>query len=131
MPRRTAAGAELTRRVAGFRRYLQTTGSGAVEVAAAGGQLPRYLPYAIVLGLGGHWASPHSADQFARSAASTLSAPSPTEGWRGLRAIFTGWGGSSSGSWRDSGGSWSGGGSSGGGSSGGSSGGDGGGGGSW
>ena len=132
MPRRTAAGAELTRRVAGFRRYLQTTGSGAVEVAAAGGQLPRYLPYAIVLGLGGRWASTHSADQFARSAASTLSAPSPNEGWRGLlRAIFTGWGGSSGGSWRDSGESWSGGGSSGGGSSGGSSGGDGGGGGSW
>jgi Predicted membrane protein (DUF2207) len=125
MPRRTAAGAELTRRVAGFRRYLRTTGSGAVEVAAAGGQLPRYLPYAIVLGLGGRWASPHSADQFARSAASTLSATSPTEGWRRLlRAIFTGWGVSS-------GGSWSGGSSSGGGSSGGSSGGDGGGGGSW
>jgi uncharacterized protein (TIGR04222 family) len=131
MPRRTAAGAELTRRVVRFRRHLQRAGSGAGEATAAGDQLSRDLPYAIVFGVQGRWAG--AFDRFARSAASILKAPSPNEGWRGVfRAIFTGWG-SSSGSWRDSSGSWSGssGSSSSGGSSGGGSSDGGGGGGSW
>jgi hypothetical protein len=158
MPRRTPAGADLAQRVVGFRRYLETAGSGAAEVPLAD-QFSRCLPYAIVFGLPGRWALAFAglgavpqaswyqgrtslppgqlagfADHFARSAAEILTAPSPNEGWRGmLRTIFTGWA-SGSGSWRHSSGSWSdSGGSSGGGgsSSGGGSSDGGGGGGSW
>lgn len=156
MPRRTPAGAELAQRVVGFRRYLQTAGSGAAEVPLAEDQFSRYLPYAIVFGVPERWAlafarlgaAPEAswyqggtspppgqlagvADHFARSAASTLKAPSPNEGWRGilrgiLSFVFSGWGSSreswrdSSGSRSDSGGSSSGGGSSDGGGGGGS-----------
>lgn len=156
MPRRTPAGAELAQRLVGFRRYLETAGSGAAAGPVAADQFSRYLPYAITFGVPGRWAlafaglssAPNAswyqggggtslppgqlagfADHFARSAATTLKAPSPNEGWRGtLRAIlsfvFSGWGSSgdrdSSGSWSDSGGSSSGGGSSDGGGGGGS-----------
>lgn len=161
MSRRTLAGSELAQRVVGFRRYLETAGSGAAAVPVAEDQFSRYLPYAIVFGAPRSWAlafaglggAPEAswyqggtslppgqlagfADRFAGAAASALAAPSSNEGWRGIlraifRAIFTGWG-SGGGSWRDSSGSWSdSGGSSGGGSSGGGSSDGGGGGGSW
>jgi uncharacterized membrane protein YgcG len=55
MPRHTPVGAELLRRVNGFRAYLQTAGADRADPARAAGQFSPYLPYAIVFGLTEQW----------------------------------------------------------------------------
>jgi uncharacterized membrane protein YgcG len=141
MPSRTPAGAELLRRLTGFRTSLETAGVARSGPAAqAVDQFSPYLPYAIVFGLTERWTEafalvgtapqvpwyegrdahswdrfPSRIDEFASSSAMTLSTPPAVSGSSGF---------GESGS---SGGGFSGGG--GGGSSGG--GGGGGGGGSW
>jgi Predicted membrane protein (DUF2207) len=148
MPRRTPVGAELLRRVNGFRAYLQTAGAGRADALHADRFSPD-LPYAIVFGLTEQWArtvelvgappqtpwfssrgpyTPHRFGArmglFSSSSAASLTAPPPPRAVSGS----SGFGSGDAGSW--GGGSWGGGGSSaGGGSSGG--GGGGGGGGSW
>jgi Predicted membrane protein (DUF2207) len=55
MPRRTPAGAELLRRVNGFRAYLQPVGVDRADPAQAADQFSPYLPYAIMFGLTEQW----------------------------------------------------------------------------
>jgi uncharacterized membrane protein len=55
MPRRTPVGAELFRRVQGFRAYLQTAGVDGAGSAQAPAQFSSYLPYAMVFGLTEQW----------------------------------------------------------------------------
>jgi hypothetical protein len=55
MPRRTPVGAELLRRVNGFRAYLQTAGADRADALHADRFSPD-LPYAIVFGLTEQWA---------------------------------------------------------------------------
>jgi uncharacterized membrane protein YgcG len=55
MPRRTPVGAELFRRVNGFRAYLRSAGVGHAGPAQAADQFSPYLPYAIVFGLTEQW----------------------------------------------------------------------------
>jgi Predicted membrane protein (DUF2207) len=150
MPRRTPVGAELLRRVNGFRAYLQTAGVDGAGPAQALEQFSPYLPYAIVFGLTDQWTRtlalvgappqipwyrgrrPYAPDRFgshlhrfSRSSAAVLAASPPAIlGLSGLK-----WGDSGSSGGGFSGGGFSGGGGGGGGFSGG--GGGGGGGGSW
>jgi uncharacterized membrane protein YgcG len=102
MPTRTPVGAELLRRVTGFRTYLETAGVNHTDPAHAADQFSPYLPYAIVFGLTEQWtrtfalvgAPPHAPwyegrepyspdrfssriDRFAWSSAATLSAVPP------------------------------------------------------
>ena len=146
MPRRTPVGAELLRRVNGFRAYLQTAGADRADALHADRFSPD-LPYAIVFGLTEQWArtfelvgappqtpwfysrgpyTPHRFGArmglFSSSSAASLTAPPPPPAVSGA----SGFGSGDAGSW---GGGSSGGGGGGGGSSGG--GGGGGGGGSW
>ena len=146
MPRRTPVGAELLRRVNGFRAYLQTAGADRADALHADRFSPD-LPYAIVFGLTEQWArnselvgappqtpwfysrgpyTPHRFGArmglFSSSSAASLTAPPPPPAVSGA----SGFGSGDAGSW---GGGYSGGGGGGGGSSGG--GGGGGGGGSW
>ena len=55
MPRRTPVGAELLRRVNGFRAYLQPVGVDRADPAQAADQFSPYLPYAIMFGLTEQW----------------------------------------------------------------------------
>ncbi len=56
MPTRTAAGAVMTRRVAGFRRYITTAAAAQAHSAGQPGTLYDYLPYAIAFGCTRQWA---------------------------------------------------------------------------
>ena len=53
--RRTPVGAELLRRVNGFRAYLQTAGVDRAGPAQPADRFSPYLPYAIVFGLTEQW----------------------------------------------------------------------------
>jgi hypothetical protein len=100
MPSRTPAGAELLRRIIGFRTYLETAAGNCAGPTQAADQFSPYLPYAIVFGLTEQWTrafalvgapppapwyegrEPFSPDrfssridEFASSSAATLSAP--------------------------------------------------------
>lgn len=57
MPRRTPVGAELLRRVNGFRAYLEAAGVGAGRAGPgqAADEFSPYLPYAMVFGLTEQW----------------------------------------------------------------------------
>jgi hypothetical protein len=55
MPRHTPVGAELLRRVNGFRAYLQTAGVDRAGPGQAPDRFSPYLPYAIVFGLTEQW----------------------------------------------------------------------------
>jgi uncharacterized membrane protein YgcG len=137
MPRRTPMGAELLRRVNGFRAYLQTAGADRADALHADRFSPD-LPYAIVFGLTEQWARtvelvgappqtpwfysrgpypPHRFGArmglFSSSSAASLTTPPPPPAVSGSSGLGSG----DAGSW--GGGSWGGGGSSGGGGGGG------------
>lgn len=57
MPARTAAGSELTRRVLGFRRYMETAEAERQRFAERERIFSAYLPYAIVFGIVERWAA--------------------------------------------------------------------------
>lgn len=130
MPRRTPVGAELLRRVNGFRAYLQTAGVDRAGPAQAPDQFSPYLPYAIMFGLAEQWTrtfalvgapprtpwyesrQPFSPDRFSSrilrfssvSAAILAAAPPTVSGSSGSGSSGDGGGGSSGGG--DGGGSW-------------------------
>jgi uncharacterized membrane protein YgcG len=56
MPRRTAKGTGLVRRVRGFRTVIATAETNMARFAEKEGLFTRYLPYAIVFGLTEKWA---------------------------------------------------------------------------
>jgi uncharacterized membrane protein YgcG len=56
MPRRTAKGTALARRVAGFRRVIESAETHMARWAEEEGVFTRYLPYAIVFGCTERWA---------------------------------------------------------------------------
>ena len=56
MPRRTARGSELLRRVLGFRRYLTTAETDRQRFNERASIFAEYLPYAIVFGAVDRWA---------------------------------------------------------------------------
>jgi uncharacterized membrane protein YgcG len=56
MPKRTAAGRELLRRILGFRRYIQTAETHRQEFNERAMIFAEYLPYAIVFGCVDRWA---------------------------------------------------------------------------
>jgi hypothetical protein len=56
MPRRTAKGTALARRVAGFRHVIETADTHMARWAEEEGVFTRYLPYAIVFGCTERWA---------------------------------------------------------------------------
>ena len=56
MPRRTATGRELLRRILGFRRYMETAETERQRFAERENIFAAYLPYAIVFGLVTKWA---------------------------------------------------------------------------
>jgi uncharacterized membrane protein len=56
MPRRTAKGTAMTRRVAGFRRVIETAEEHTARWAEQENVFTRYLPYAIVFGVTDKWA---------------------------------------------------------------------------
>jgi uncharacterized membrane protein YgcG len=134
MPSRTPVGAELHRRVSGFRTYLETAGADRAGAAQATDQFSPYLPYAIVFGLTEQWTRafalvgeppqtpwyegrgphvwdrfPSRVDRFASSSAAALTAlPAAVSGSSG----FGGGGSGSSGGGSSGGGGGGGGGSS-------------------
>lgn len=61
MPRRTAKGTALARRVRGFRRVIATAETNMARFAEKENLFTRYLPYAIVFGLTDKWASAFEA----------------------------------------------------------------------
>jgi uncharacterized membrane protein YgcG len=126
MPTRTPVGAELLRRVTGFRAYLAAAGVNGAGPAQAADQFSPYLPYAIVFGLTEQWTRtfalvgappqtpwyggrgpylwdrfPSRIHRFASSSAATLSAPpaavSGSSGFGGGGGSSGGGGGGSSG----------------------------------
>ncbi len=124
MPTRTPVGAELLRRVTGFRAYLETAGVDGAGPAQDADQFSPYLPYAIVFGLTEQWTRtfalvgappqtpwyggrdpylwdrfPSRIHRFASSSAATLTAPPAAV------SGSSGFGGSGSGS-SGGGGSW-------------------------
>ncbi|MGD9892871.1 MAG: DUF2207 domain-containing protein [Dehalococcoidia bacterium] len=56
MPRRTARGSELLRRVLGFRQYITTAETDRQRFNEKAGIFAEYLPYAIVFGAVDRWA---------------------------------------------------------------------------
>lgn len=56
MPRRTAKGSELLRRILGFRQYLVTAETDRQRFNERANIFAEYLPYAIVFGAVGKWA---------------------------------------------------------------------------
>ena len=56
MPRRTARGTGMVRRVAGFRRYIETAEVPEARFDEQVNLFTRYLPYAIVFGTVEKWA---------------------------------------------------------------------------
>jgi uncharacterized protein (TIGR04222 family) len=56
MPRRTAKGTAITRRVAGFRRVIETAEEHTARWAEQENVFTRFLPYAIVFGVTDKWA---------------------------------------------------------------------------
>jgi hypothetical protein len=56
MPRRTAKGTGLVRRVLGFRTYIETAEAQEARFAERENLFSRYLPYAVVFGLTDKWA---------------------------------------------------------------------------
>jgi uncharacterized protein (TIGR04222 family) len=56
MPRRTARGTALARRIAGFRRVIETAETHMSRWAEQENVFTRYLPYAVVFGLTEKWA---------------------------------------------------------------------------
>jgi hypothetical protein len=56
MPRRTAKGTGLVRRVLGFRTYIDTAEAQEARFAEKENLFSRYLPYAVVFGLTEKWA---------------------------------------------------------------------------
>lgn len=56
MPRRTAKGTGLVRRVFGFRTYIETAESQEAQFQERENIFSKYLPYAIVFGCTGKWA---------------------------------------------------------------------------
>ena len=56
MPKRTAEGQELLRRILGFRRYMDTAETERQRFAERENIFAEYLPYAIVFGLVSKWA---------------------------------------------------------------------------
>jgi uncharacterized membrane protein YgcG len=71
MPRRTARGTGLVRRVRGFRTVIATAETNMAKFAERENLFTRYLPYAIVFGLTDKWAK----------AFETLGAPPPDTSW--------------------------------------------------
>lgn len=56
MPKKTAQGQELLRRILGFRRYMDTAEAHRQQFAERENIFAEYLPYAIVFGLVSKWA---------------------------------------------------------------------------
>ena len=56
MPKKTAEGQELLRRILGFRRYMDTAETQRQQFAERENIFAEYLPYAIVFGLVSKWA---------------------------------------------------------------------------
>jgi hypothetical protein len=56
MPRRTAKGTAMVRRVHGFRRVIETAEAHQARWAERENVFPRYLPFAVVFGLTEKWA---------------------------------------------------------------------------
>ena len=56
MPKKTAEGQELLRRILGFRRYMDTAETHRQQFAERENIFAEYLPYAIVFGLVSKWA---------------------------------------------------------------------------
>jgi len=56
MPRRTASGSEMLRRVLGFRLFIETAETRRAEFAEKSNLFTTYLPYAIVFGSADKWA---------------------------------------------------------------------------
>ncbi|MBI2324387.1 MAG: DUF2207 domain-containing protein [Chloroflexi bacterium] len=56
MPKKTAQGQELLRRILGFRRYMDTAETHRQQFAERENIFAEYLPYAIVFGLVSKWA---------------------------------------------------------------------------
>jgi uncharacterized membrane protein YgcG len=61
MPRRTAKGTAMTRRVAGFRRVIETAEEHTARWAEQEHVFTRYLPYAVVFGVTEKWAKAFEA----------------------------------------------------------------------
>jgi hypothetical protein len=61
MPRRTAKGTALARRIRGFRTVIETAETYMARFAEKENLFPRYLPYAIVFGLTDKWARAFAA----------------------------------------------------------------------
>jgi hypothetical protein len=127
MPRRTAKGTGLVRRVLGFRTYIATAEAHMARWAEQENVFSRYLPFAIVFGLTERWARAFaqlgklpptawyvgstpfshqsfasSVDNFALSSAGTLGSPPAASGSSGLGgggASGGGGGGGGGGSW--------------------------------
>jgi hypothetical protein len=72
MPRRTAAGRELYRRVLGFRLYMTTAETDRQRFAEEANLFTDYLPYAIVMGCTEKWASAFEG---------LASMPAAADGW--------------------------------------------------
>jgi uncharacterized protein (TIGR04222 family) len=69
MPRRTAKGTAMTRRINGFRRVIETAETNMSRWAEQENVFTRYLPYAIVFGCTDKWAGAFAA----------LATPPPTD----------------------------------------------------
>jgi uncharacterized membrane protein YgcG len=61
MPRRTAKGTAMTRRVAGFRRVIETAEEHTARWAEQEQVFTRFLPYAVVFGVTDRWAKAFEA----------------------------------------------------------------------
>ena len=61
MPRRTAKGTAMTRRILGFRRVIETAEEHTARWAEEQNVFSRFLPYAIVFGVTDKWASAFEA----------------------------------------------------------------------
>ena len=126
MPRRTARGTGVLRRVAGFRRFIDESEKDRARFAEQQHLFSEYLPYAIVFGATEKWARAfagldaqiqpgwyggssdftavgfaHSMDSFAVTTAGSISATPAGSGSSGFSGGFSGGGGGGGG-----GGSW-------------------------
>ncbi len=127
MPRRSARGTAMVRRIRGFRRVIETAEAHQARWAEREHVFPRYLPFAIVFGLTEEWARAfaglaapeqisswyvssdpltldgfsHSIDGFAVTSAGTLASTPSSSGGSGFGGGSSGGGGGGGG-----GGSW-------------------------
>jgi uncharacterized membrane protein YgcG len=132
MPRRSAKGYGLVRRVKGFREFIETSEKDKAQFAERARLFSEYLPYAIVFGCTEQWARAfeglaaaeaattdwyvsshpfhyasfaHTMDDFSVSTSGTISASPPSSSSSGSSG-FSGGGSSGGGSGGGGGGSW-------------------------